>query len=296
MKNKLKLSITAIATIMSIGFFAGCASIPPPPPEPLPEPNIKWTVSGEITMELLQHTYPPDVDEIAIVMENRSDMVLEYGEGYFFETYKDGEWIVVDSLNDRAFNDVVYHLYDFDRNILALKFSPTGTLDHGLYRVTGKQGLFIAPANSFFNSEQTFEEYPPWQLEFLISSSAEKAPLEIPGKRAWQWSTPLEVSEAYADIATDDLRFIPGNNGVVAVLYKTPPENDSDFQELYSMEIFQRKFGARQFVFKDEIIEPDTVQTYQDGFVVKNYHLYYISFNEEGVVLRTVIQEHDASA
>ena len=66
--------------------ISGCAApaFEPPvvaAPADLPEPVTEWTVTDGITIRLMNKEFPVGVEQMTIIMENRTDQVMLYGNG-----------------------------------------------------------------------------------------------------------------------------------------------------------------------------------------------------------------------
>jgi len=251
-------------------------------------PQSTWTVTDGITYKLMQDSFPPDVEEITVIMENRSDMVMRYGGGYFFERYWGGMWHMVDRLNhDLAFFDLGYSLAEYSRDTFTIQLTSAPLpLTGGLYRVTGLNDLELAPGNRDIREIEDFEEYPPWQLEFRISRGADDAPEDEPGKRDWEW---YMVGDVYdSDLVKKISLFVTGENGLVAVLIEDGVPGSADTAgNRYTMEIFDRKTGSRHQVYINEITDTNSVKTHNEGFLAYGDSLYYVWLNDKGQIEKT---------
>ncbi|MCL1914328.1 MAG: hypothetical protein FWG10_10765, partial [Eubacteriaceae bacterium] len=78
-------------------------------------PNNTWTVAEGITLRFLQDSYPPNTKAMTLVLENRTDSVMSYGRGWYFEKFKHGKWRRLRFLQQNAFTMEGYLLYDHDR-------------------------------------------------------------------------------------------------------------------------------------------------------------------------------------
>jgi len=66
-------------------------------------PNNTWTVAEGITLKLLQDSYPPNTNTMTLVLENRSDSIMSYGKGWYFEKFKHGKWRRLKIMQQNAF-------------------------------------------------------------------------------------------------------------------------------------------------------------------------------------------------
>lgn len=146
---------------------------PAPPVESEPEPVSVCTVAEGITFSLLQSVYPPGVERLTMVMDNRSDFELCHGEYVAFQQYAGGQWqTLAYAAGDVLFHDVAWVLqphragqFTIDAGLLARP------LEEGLYRVTGDAQMWL-------NSEEPalHEPVPGWQVEFRVAAEAPPEP------------------------------------------------------------------------------------------------------------------------
>ena len=275
-KKKTVVTIfVIIAVLLPAILSSGCAA------DAEPDPNNTWTVTDGLTYELLQDSYPPEVKEITVVMENRSDMVMRYGEGYYFEKYSGGEWRLANRLNNnQGFYDLGYSLTDHSRNTFVLQVNnTTSPLSGGLYRVIGSGNLDLISSSEYIAGSEDYVEHPPWQLEFRISKGADAAPDDEPGKKEWEWYVPDDVYDE--DFAKNIKQFVTGENGLVAVLIKDELDGSFDTDGVKNtIEIFDRKTGARYEVLLDEVAELYNLEAYKDGFLIECDYLYYFTLSD----------------
>lgn len=95
-------------------------------------PNNLWTVTEGITLRLQQDSYPPNTSAMTLVLENRSDSVMMYGQGWSFEKYERGAWRTVEPRDNYGFTAEGYTLYGHDKNTFTI---PTGFLKAPLSEV-----------------------------------------------------------------------------------------------------------------------------------------------------------------
>ena len=146
---------------------------PAPPAESEPDPVSVCTVAEGITFSLLQSVYPPGVERLTMVMDNRSDFELCQGEYVAFQQYAGGQWqTLAYAAVDVLFHDVAWVLqphragqFTIDAGLLARP------LEEGLYRVSGDAQMWL-------NSEDPalHEPVPGWQVEFRVAAEAPPEP------------------------------------------------------------------------------------------------------------------------
>lgn len=146
---------------------------PAPPAESGPDPVSVCTVAEGITFSLLQSVYPPGVERLTMVMDNRSDFELCHGEYVAFQQYAGGQWqTLAYAVGDVLFHDVAWVLqphragqFTIDAGLLARP------LEEGLYRVSGDAQMWL-------NSEDPalHEPVPGWQVEFRVAAEAPPEP------------------------------------------------------------------------------------------------------------------------
>lgn len=132
------------------------------------EPVPSCAVSEDITASLLQDAYPVGTQALTLVLENRGDETLTYGEEVSFEKFVDGEWKPVRTIDSYCFNSLAYLLEP--HSMKAFTISPwflAEPLRAGLYRVTGGE-MWTG------GSRQT--PLPAWQVEFRVTEDAQPEP------------------------------------------------------------------------------------------------------------------------
>ena len=130
-----------------------------------PDPVSVWSIAEGITAALLQDAYPAGTGTLTMVLENRTDLELTYGEALTFHKYVDGQWRNV-TREDAAWHDIARILQP--RSVGTFSIS-TGALaqplDEGLYRITSEE-MWIEPD----------ETVPGFQVEFRVASGAQPEP------------------------------------------------------------------------------------------------------------------------
>lgn len=148
---------------------------------PLEAPLNEWTVTDGITLHLLQDAYPVGVKSMTLILENSSEKVMLYGEGWYFEKKTGDTWIEAKLKDDIAFHQLGYTLEAHDRKTMIILTSILEeTLSPGLYRVTGMGPLSVAdnPEELHAGGEKT--DFPPYQLEFTVTYGAADEPAASP--------------------------------------------------------------------------------------------------------------------
>jgi len=255
-------------------------------------PNNIWTVTDGITLRLVQDSYLPGTEAMTLILENRSDSVMSYGQGWSFEKNENGIWRELETIEDYAFTSEGYTLYNRAKNTFTI---PTWFLNEpfseGLYRITGCT-LRVAPDDENLSWEGDNVDYPRYQLEFIISDSASPEPDITSEKEDWQWYTPSEIIGIYESPTTQVYSYIQGANGLVAVALYDPTEHslfeDTNLgKDIFWMDIYDRKTGSRYEALTEPTIEFSSnwplIWPYQDGFKVDTGDLLYIFLNNSGV-------------
>ena len=132
------------------------------------EPASSCAVSENITVSLLQDAYPAGAQTLTLVLENRGDETLTYGEEVSFEKFVDGEWKPVSTIDSYCFNSLAYLLEPHSMGTFTI--SPwflAEPLRAGRYRVTGGE-MWTG------GSRQT--ALPAWQVEFRVTEDARPEP------------------------------------------------------------------------------------------------------------------------
>ena len=132
------------------------------------EPVSSCAVSEDVTVSLLQDAYPALTQALTLVLENRGDETLTYGEEVSFEKFVDGEWKPVSTIDSYCFNSLAYLLEPHSMGTFTI--SPwflAEPLRAGRYRVTGGE-MWTG------GSRQT--ALPAWQVEFRVTEDARPEP------------------------------------------------------------------------------------------------------------------------
>lgn len=136
-----------------------------------PKPVTVWSGWPGVTLSLLQENYPVGVQEITLVLDNRSDGELCYGEHYSCQRFVDGTWQDVPFKDRVFFHDVAYCLQADSVWILRLDMALLEQpLEEGLYRLTGQE---VDLRETDGNTKETSG---PWQLDFRVTAEAQPEP------------------------------------------------------------------------------------------------------------------------
>ena len=263
-------------------------------------PNNLWTVTDGITLRLSQDSYLPGTTVMTLILENHSDSVMSYGQGWHFEKYINGKWCELKYKDNYGFTMEGYTLNEYDKQTFyvsaGILSEPLGI---GLYRVTGCE-LRVAANDENLSYGGDFVHYPPYQLEFTISETAAEEPerkqpeaLQIREKEDWQWYTAWDIYATYKNAGMTDWATVKGTNGLVAVLYReNTPENEIlNIGDKLMLDIFDRKTGKRHEVFAELKVEYNNVSIYQDGFKVDCGDLYYCFINNDAPSIELLSSE-----
>lgn len=234
------------------------------------EPVNKWTVTDGITLYLEQDEYPVGIEKMSLVLENRSDNVMLYGQGWSFEKYEENEWKILASKENYGFTMEGYTLYDNDKMIFPIYTTYLkDKLDEGLYRVTGCS-LRVASDDRNLSYGMDYVDYPEYQLEFIVSKDApepvkiEEANLhgwDLPIKEDWQWYTPWECENMYERVGMSMQRIVQGKNGLIAILYHdgSSESKSQSIGDKLMLDLFDRKTGKHFKVFDSPTVETQWV-------------------------------------
>lgn len=144
-------------------------AVPVPAPATPEEPEMVTVWSGwpEVTLSLLQESYPVGVQKITLVLDNRSEMEFFYGEHFSCQKFVDGAWQPVEFQDKVFFRDVAWVLEADSVRTLRLDMNALEQpLEEGLYRLTGG-GVHL---------HDTGEWSEPWQLDFRVTAEAQPEP------------------------------------------------------------------------------------------------------------------------
>lgn len=188
----LCLSLIACGTADALNNSAGATTGPVIPIEDAQPPAVSaknrqpvssCDVSEDITVSLLQDAYPVGTQALTLVLENRGDEALTYGEEVSFEKYTDGDWKPVGTIDSYCFNSLAYLLEPHSMDVFTISpwflAQPLGT---GLYRVTGGE---------MWAGDSPSAAHTAWQVEFRVTEDAQPEPdyaVFVPGR-------PLEEPE-----------------------------------------------------------------------------------------------------
>lgn len=248
-----------------------------------PEPGNTWTVTDGITLRLMNSEFPEGVERMTLIMENRTDQVMLYGNGWSFERYEEGEWVPLPNREDAAWTMEGYTLYEHKRDVFHVPTSAIQeTLTEGFYRVTGCT-LRVAADDDNLNYGGDYTDYPAYQLEFAVTKDAlpdrgwpetSPAPGTLREKEDWEWYTPWDGLRLMENRGQTVWQFTQsdGEDGLVALLCRpNAPEyeylNEGDLLSLY---LFDRKTGELYAAVEELAVEQDSVLPgEQGGFFVE---------------------------
>jgi len=249
---------------------------PEPIAEPLPAPVNEWTVTKGITLRLMNSEFPEGVERMTIIMENRTDQVMLYGNGWNFERYENGEWVPLPNREDAAWTSEGYTLFDHKQDTFHVStFALKEPLTEGLYRVKGCT-LRVAKDDENLSAGGSYTDYPAYQLEFAVKKDAlpdRGLPEESPPiggllpKESWEWYTPWEGLSLLENRGESVWQFVQDESGLVAMLHRpNTPENEYYKQgDLLSLQLFDRKSGELFTVFESPFVEQDHVTSEEGG-------------------------------
>ena len=221
----------------------GAGTAPAPPVESGPEPVSVCTVAEGITFSLLQSVYPPGVERLTMVMDNRSDFELCHGEYVAFQQYAGGQWqTLAYAARDVVFHDVAWVLqphragqFTIDANLLARP------LEEGLYRVSGDAQMWLNSEDSALH-----EPVPGWQVTFRVAAEATPEPEEAVSRYA---AVGLTEEDAYilACLVYHEARGEPfeGQAAVVEVVFNRCLSDE--FPDTVEEVVFQKYGDVWQF-------------------------------------------------
>lgn len=291
-------AVESVDTFSVSGAVSASSSAPESQPDQDREEAFPgaWTITDGITVRLLQQAYPVGVKQMTLVLENRSDSVMSYGRGWFFEGKVDGKWEKLPVMENYGFTEEGYLLCEHDKNFLTittdvLKFPLTA----GTYRVTGRT-VRVAPNEENIGYGMDYVEYPPFELEFTVSEAATAEPppeeqglmeWQLPEIESWRWYTPWACASMYDRSGMNAWQTLQGKNGLVAVLYREDtPENEMlNIGDRLMMDIFDRKTGKRYPVYTELTVESENIWPHEDGFKVdRDGVAYYCRLNSDGTV------------
>lgn len=132
-----------------------------------PKPVTVWSGWPGVTLSLLQESYPVGVQEITLVLDNRSDGEICYGEHFSCQRFVDGAWQDVPFKDRTGFHDMAYGLQADSVCTLGLDIGLLDqALEEGLYRLTGQEIYY----------RDLGERSEPWQLDFRVTADTQPEP------------------------------------------------------------------------------------------------------------------------
>ena len=132
-----------------------------------PEPETVCALPEGIALSLLQAEYPVGVEKLTLVLDNATELELNYGLHFSVQKYRDGGWQEEDFPEALFFADVLYALPAQSVTTMDLNVGLLGRpLDEGLYRITGGP-LWIGDGHA---------ESPAWHVDFRVTADAQPEP------------------------------------------------------------------------------------------------------------------------
>ncbi len=129
-----------------------------------PEPVTSWEGVPEVTLSLLQESYPVGVREITLVLDNQSEMELCYDESFSCQRFADGVWQEIALKEQVFFRDILYGVHAGSVCTVTLNMELLEqTLEEGLYRLTG----------DITCQTDSMNKVEPWQLDFRVTAEAQ---------------------------------------------------------------------------------------------------------------------------
>ena len=131
-------------------------------------PRHVWTVDRNIVFRLSRSEYPANSKTFTMVIENRSQSVLQYWQGWTFEKLDGDTWRTVRTIEDLEFpKDSAF----VERNTQVVIQIPTWFLDEpftaGLYRITGTS-LRTGKTVETLSTGGEYTAYEQYKLELRI--------------------------------------------------------------------------------------------------------------------------------
>ena len=250
-----------------------------------------WEVTDGITLHLLQDSYPPGTKTLTLVLENRSDNVMLYGEYLSFEKYENGAWQKVKTIKNYGFRAIGYTLFDHDKHTFTIStWFLKEPLSSGTYRVTGCSLRVARDAENLSGGGDNID-YPPYKLTFTVCAEAtpepepqpkkELAEWQLPDIEPWQWHTPWDCFDMYHKAGLRIQFSLAGGNGLIAILYGT--NQDQWYStDLLLLDVFDRKTGKRYQVFTEPTLGTHSVMSFDQGFIIVTDNVYYYYLDDNG--------------
>jgi len=302
MKRTAVFGIVSIF-LLALVFLAACSNDKADlsSTEDLPEPNNLWTIKDGVTARLMQDSYRVGTTEMTVILENRTDDIFFYGNGWSFSKYIDGKWCRLDE-NGGGDNDLILNLLvdHYSATIHVTTWHLKEPLDSGLYCLNGASYFEVRGLDENFEYKYDRVKYPPYQLEFIVSETAAPEPTseskkepdqpwQLPEIEDWQWYTQADcIMMYYIDVGLMVRQVVRGDNGLFAALYQESPYVQKFFSEnKYFLDIIDRKTGKRYEVLTQPAVGLDKVTPYKHGFKVFCDDVLNCSINDDDTISLT---------
>lgn len=248
----------------------------------LPQPVNEWLVEDGITMHLLQDEYPVGTKTMTVVIENRSDRSMLYGEELRYEKWVDGNWTKVEEKGGTAFHLIGYTSFDHSRSTFTISTNILKEpLSEGLYRVIGCDLLTAPDDENLTYKGNGAEERQPYQLEFYIKRDAHAEDkqadpwpnkLKLPDKEDWEWYAPYVPTILYENHYKVIWFGAENEAGVEALCWTEGDYRTAtlDAEGRLKLDIFDRKTGEIFNVITEAIVKPgDNTLIADEDFIVE---------------------------
>lgn len=262
MNNNEKMKRTIILALMfSLLLIGGCTRS-----DYRNDLASSMTTPEGIHVYLEKNVLSPD-GRCVVVYENPTDREAWYGYHFHVERLReDGEWEWVEFKENLAFLDVAFRLEDHD--IIRQEFgfgSFREPLSEGIYRII--VDAFSAKLEFEIREGGAIPEKPPTQEELMLMDMSDPPELE----KDWQWYRMWSYVRYFHQQDENNLRFVPGENGLVAFAYL--PKTGDDFPDPETtcacLRVVDRKTGKIYEVFEEPCLFSLSLEAAGDGFSCK---------------------------
>lgn len=131
---------TFVLIMLAALWGGGCGQREGSSLEEAPEQTIAAEQNG-ITMETAQAHYPPDVEEIGLVIQNSSSEEMFYGKHFTLEKYEEDVWRIVPFPEGAAFIEIALIVPPGEKAEEAVSMSLFNQpLEEGTYRIVKQIG------------------------------------------------------------------------------------------------------------------------------------------------------------
>lgn len=103
-----------------------------------PDPAISNLPLG---IYLFAEGFDPDTEVLTCIVSNQSGYEMEYGDEYWLEVMKNGEFVKLEPVKEYGWNDIAHVIKDLEEQTVSYDLSVYGPLTSGDYRLVKNDGM-----------------------------------------------------------------------------------------------------------------------------------------------------------